>query len=183
MKRSHFILLLLPILLIAGCRGGESSSNSAATPAASANSNQAPSANNNATSSNPGGAPASATSNGPAQLLGMYESREVHNQGVVTMITQLKTSWIFSADGTYQRLSQVKGAAYHSDTGTFRIEPPDNLVLTIQVTGLKAQRRVQNPPLTKTHKFSLSPNGDELRLTSAKGSVGIFERIAKPKTP
>jgi hypothetical protein len=184
MKTSHFVLFLLPILLVAGCGGGESASKSAATPAASANSNQAvPSTDSNTNSSNPSGASASANSNGPSQLVGSYESREVHDQGVVTLITQLKTSWIFSADGTYQRLSQVKGATYHADSGTFRIEPPDNLVLAIQVTGQKAKRKIQNPPISKTHKFSLSPDGDELRLTSAKGSVAIFERIAKPKTP
>ncbi len=68
-------------------------------------------------------------------------------------------------------------------SGTFRVEPPDKLVLTIQVTGLKAKRQIQNPPLSKTHTFSLSPDGDELRFTSAKGSVGIFQRVAKPKTP
>jgi hypothetical protein len=54
-------------------------------------------------------------------------------------------------------------------------------MLTIQVTGLRANRKVQSPPLFKTHKFTLARGGDELRLTSEKGSVGIFERISKPK--
>lgn len=182
MKTLPFIVLLMPILLVAGCSGGGSTSNNTAAPAAAGNSNRPVSGTNgHSNSSTPGSAAAGST--GPAQLIGTYESREVHDQGVVTLITQLKTSWIFSTDGTYQRLSQVKGAAYHADSGTFRIEPPDKLVLTIQVTGMKAKRKIQTPPIIKTHKFSLSPNGDELRLTSAKGSIGVFERIAKPTTP
>lgn len=171
------------MLVLAACNAKEPASNSAAKPAAAENSNQAaPSADRNSNSSKPVEASAAKPS-GPAQLIGTYESREVHDKGVVTLISQLKTSWLFAANGTYQRLSEVKGKPYHADSGTFRIDPPDNLVLTIQVTGLKGQRKIQNPPLTKTHKFSLFRGGDELRLTSDKGSVGIFERIAKPNTP
>ena len=88
---------------------------------------------------------------------------------------------MFSADGTYSRVSEVKGNPYHADSGTFRVDRPDKLVLTIQVTGLKGKRKIQSPPLTKTHQFSLSPDGEELKLTSAKGSVGIFRRVSKPK--
>ena len=183
MKRAHSISLVL-MLLLAACKAEQPASNSALNPAAPANSNQpAESADGNANSSKPVESPAAVKPTGPAQLLGTYESREVHDQGVVTLISQLKTSWLFSADGTYQRLSVVKGKPYHADSGTFRVDPPDNLVLTIQVTGLKGKRKIQNPPLTKTHKFSLFRNGDELRLTSAKGSIGIFERVAKPSIP
>src|SRR5882724_5833887 len=191
MKRAHTsILLVSAILLLAGCKAREAASNNTAAPAPAAtnttsNANQSadpPNANRN---SNPGKEAASATVKpvGPPQLLGTYESREVRDQGVVTLMSQLKTLWMFSADGTYSRVSQVKGQPYHADSGTFRIEPPDKLVLTIQVTGPKAKRRIQNPPLSKTHTFSLSPDGEELRFTSAKGSVGIFQRVAKPKTP
>lgn len=186
MKRARSILSILPVLsmlLLAGCKAGETS-NTAAKPARSDNSNQAPaSADRNTNTPTQGDAAATAKPSEPAQLIGTYESREVHAEGVVTVISQLKTFWMFSADGTYVRESQVKGKAYHADSGTFRVEAPDKLVLTIQVTGLKAKRNVQNPPLAKTHIFSLSPDGEELRLTSAKGSVGIFQRVAKPKAP
>lgn len=164
------------------CSSGENASHSAEKPAAAANSNQAASPAD-ANSSKRGDVPAEVKPAEAAQLLGTYESREVHDQGVVTLMSQLKTVWMFTADGTYQRLSQVKGKPYHADSGTFRIDPPDKLVLTIQMTGLKTQRKIQNPPLVKTHVFSLSPDGDELKLTSAKGSVAVFERIEKPKTP
>jgi hypothetical protein len=187
MKRARSILsilLVLPMLLLAGCKTGEAPSNTAAKPAPADNSNQAASsAGRNTNSSKEGDASTAAKPAGPAQLIGTYESREVHDQGVVTLITQLKTLWMFSSDGTYSRVSEVKGRPYHADSGTFRIEPPDKLVLTIQVTGLKTKRQIQSPPLSKTHTFSLSPDGEELRLTSAKGSIGIFQRVTKPKTP
>ena len=180
--------------MMAGCKTREAASNNPANPssAASANANSkgnsaqgahAGDANSNANPKKEGYSSADAKPSAPAQLLGTYESREVQEQGVVTVMSQLKTLFLFSADGTYSRESQVKGKAYHADSGTYRIEPPDKLHLSIQVTGLKTSRKVQNPPLSKTHKFSLSPDGDELRLTSEKGSVGIFRRIGKPPTP
>ncbi len=192
MKRAHTsILLVSAVLLLASCKAREAASNNPATPAPAApnttsNANQsAETANANRNSNLGKEADASTTVKpvGPPQLVGTYESREVRDQGVVTLMSQLKTLWMFSADGTYSRVSQVKGQPYHADSGTFRVEPPDKLVLTIQVTGPKAKRRIQNPPLSKTHTFSLSPDGEELRFTSAKGSVGIFQRVAKPKTP
>ena len=192
MKTAHTsILLVSAVLLLAGCQAREAASNNPATPTSAAanitsNANQSAETGNANRNSNPRKeADASATAKpvGPPQLLGTYESREVRDQGVVTLMSQLKTLWMFSADGTYSRVSEVKGKPYHADSGTFRIEPPDKLVLTIQVTGPKAKRRIQNPPLSKTHTFSLSPDGEELRFTSAKGSVGIFQRVAKPKTP
>jgi hypothetical protein len=194
MNRAHIIpsiLFVSAVLLLAGCTTREAASNSPATPTPAAsnttnNANQSAETANANRNANPGkGADVSAAVKpaGPAQLLGTYESREVRDQGVVTLMSQLKTLWMFSADGTYSRVSQVKGKPYHADSGTFRVEPPDKLVLTIQVTGPKAKRRIQNPPLSKTHTFSLSPDGEELKFTSAKGSVGIFQRVAKPKTP
>jgi len=194
MKRANIIcsfVFVSAVLLLAGCKASEPASNNTATPTPAAsnttnNANQSAETANANRNANPGkesAASATVKPVGPAQLLGTYESREVRDQGVVTLMTQLKTLWMFSADGTYSRVSQVKGKPYHADSGSFRVEPPDKLVLTIQVTGPKAKRRIQNPPLSKTHTFSLSPDGEELRFTSATGSVGIFQRVAKPKTP
>jgi hypothetical protein len=178
------ILLVSLLSLLVGCKSGEPASNAAAKSAPADNSNQAmSSAGGKTNASSQGNANASAKASEPAQLLGTFESREVLDQGVVTLITQLRTLWMFSADGSYSRVSEVKGKPYHADSGNFRVEQPDKLVLTIQITGLKGKREIQNPPLTKTHIFSLSPDGEELRLTSAKGSVGIFRRVSKPNTP
>jgi len=178
------VLAVLSMLILVGCKASGPAANTSVRPAPADDSNrEGASANSNANASKPADTSTTEKPAGPAQLIGTYESREVHDQGVVTLITQLKTLWMFAADGTYSRVSQVKGKPYHADSGTFRIEPPDRLVLTIQVTGLKTKRQIQSPALSKTHKFSLSPDGEELRLTSEKGSVGIFERVSKPKTP
>jgi hypothetical protein len=178
-------LLVSLLLMLVGCKSGEPASNAAAKPAPADNSNQAISSaggNTNASTSGDANANAKAPA-GPVQLLGTFESREVVDQGVVTLMTQLRTLWMFTADGSYSRVSEVKGKPYHADSGKFRVEQPDKLMLTIEITGLKGKRQIQNPPLTKTHIFSLSSDGEELRLTSAKGSVGVFRRVSKPNTP
>lgn len=191
MKTFTNILILFFILLfgsLTGCKSGETAPiNSAKKPAA-----ETPAATNNANQSPPPTpasaaatgvptGPADPTTVGKAELLGTYESREVQDKGVVTVISQLRTLWNFLPDGTYSRVSEAKGKPYHSDSGSFRIEPPDKLILSIQMTGLQMQRKVQNPPLSKTHRFELSADGEELRLISSKGSVGIFRRVSIPK--
>ncbi|MFY9569833.1 MAG: hypothetical protein WAV20_00360 [Blastocatellia bacterium] len=196
MKNTHSLPSILPAVvmcLLAGCHASETASDTAskATPAAASNANTTASsnrpstppsdANRNAAQTKQDSGSASQKTASPAELIGTYESREVLDKGVVTLISQLRTIWLFSADGHYSRVSQVKGKTYHADSGLFRIDPPDKLVLTIQMTGRKT-KKVQNPPLAKTHIFSLSGDGDELRLTSEKGAVGIFRRVAKPKT-
>ena len=104
----------------------------------------------------------------------------MHDKGVVTLMSKLKTTILFQANGAYARVSQAMGKTYHADSGMFRIDPPDNLVLTIQVTGQKIDRKIVNPPKLRTHKFTLSPDGEELRMTSEKGATAIFRRVARP---
>ncbi|MEK6324820.1 MAG: hypothetical protein AABN33_24520 [Acidobacteriota bacterium] len=185
------IVLAVFMFLLTGCKAKETASNTAAksTPSAVSNASstdnsnqpvQPPDANRNADVTKKSETSDSAKTKASPQLLGTYESREVQNEGVVTVISELKTIWVFFADGKYSRVSQVKGKTYHSDSGMFRIEPPDKLVLTIQTTGQRAKQKIQNPPVEKSHIFSLSPDGDELRLTSTKGSIGIFRRVPNP---
>lgn len=195
MKSVHVILttiLAAFVFLFVGCKASETPSNTAARTAASPvsnanatnNSNQSvkpADSNRNAEATKTSVAPTdSAKPKDPSQLIGTYESREVRSEGVVTVMSKLRTIWMFSGDGSYSRVSQVNGKTYHSDSGQFHIEEPDKLVLSIQVTGQKANRKMQNPPMVKTHKYTISPDGDELRLISDKGSVGIFQRVAKP---
>jgi hypothetical protein len=176
MKRTHVVLWIalgLPAFLLAGCTGKEiASSNSAgSTPAASHP--VSATANSPAISNQ---SPSSPAATEPAKLIGVYEAREVENKGVVTLISHIKTVFSFTPDGTYSRVSQIKGKTYHSDGGRFRIEPPDKLVLEIQI----ADRNMQSPSITKELRFSLSPDGDELKITSAKGTA-TYQRIAKRK--
>jgi len=189
MKKTSIPILFIFVLIAsqAGCKSGETASSKPANkpeaeaPAANANQSQPASPASGTTATGVPTGPAEPKTGGKAELLGTYESREVQDKGVVTVISQLRTLWMFSSDGTYSRVSEVKGKPYHADSGTFRIERPDKLVLSIQMTGLKTQRKMQNPPLSKTHKFELSADGEELRLTSEKGSIGIFRRVSKQK--
>jgi hypothetical protein len=176
-----FALILLP----GACRKKETVSNTTPQPAPAAsatqNSNQPqkPIDQVNANSAKPG--PTPATDN-QSQLLGEYEMREIRDRGVVTMVSAIKTKIFFMADGSYSRVSKRDGRTYHSDSGRFRIESPDKLVLSIQLSGQGANQTIQNPAIEKTHKFNLSPDGDELKLTSDKGSVAVYHRLSKPKT-
>ena len=173
MKRTHVALSIILISLLfslAGCKARDTaSSNSAsASPAVTANAN-APADSNQAAATPPASA--------PAKLVGTYEAREVEDKGVVTVLTQIKTVFIFRDDGTYSRVSQVKGKTYHSDSGQFRIEGPNMLIITIQIT----DKNIKSPPVIKAQRFSLSPDGDQLRLTSGqKGTTATYQRIAKP---
>ena len=132
------VVLLVFICLLDGCRAGDTTSNSGsgANRSAVANTNAAvaqANAKDNSNESVPAagsnrnaGETASTPSDSPnakptSQLIGSYESREVLSQGVVTMISKLRTTLRFYADGTYARISTVNGKTYHSDSGRFRI--------------------------------------------------------------
>ena len=189
MKRlqiSSSILVVLSVLLMSGCKSKDSASVNASKPAtASANENaekpnppaQPSTASSNANTSKPTSVSSEEPPKGPPQLIGTYEAREVEDKGVVTLITQIKTVISFSASGSYSRAAQAKGKIYHSDSGQFRIEPPNKLVLTIQTS----RKTILKPFVEKTHTFSLSADGDELRLTSDKGTTAVFHRVSKPK--
>jgi hypothetical protein len=194
MKRTPFTWLLVVVsvtLLSIACKGGETSSGGAANSALSGSSS-----NGNASNSNRATPPQAGNDNaapGPAvsstekkadespELVGTYEAREILDKGVVTLVSKIKTTWWFSPDQTYSRVSQVGGNTYHSDSGTFQIAKPDRLLLAIQFSRERSTPKIHNPPLRRTHSFSLSPDGEELRLTSGKGSVAVFRRISKTR--
>ena len=119
--------------------------------------------------------------NQPPTLIGTYEWREVEADGVVTIISAVKTTISFTADGGYARVSQRAGQTYHNDAGKFTIEPPDKLTFSIEI----AEKTIKSPPVTKTLKFTLSPDGDTLKLTDEKKGkveVAVYQRIVKPKS-
>lgn len=180
MKRTTIaaaIVLALLTFLLAGCKGKEIASSNSNSAGPTPSPAPAPAANTNSPVA-PGGQSTSKPSvTEPPQLLGTYEAREVENKGVVTMISRIKTLFVFRPDGTYSRVSQVKGKTYHSDSGQFRIEAPDKLVLTIQVS----DNNMKTPAIVKTQRFTLSPDGDQLKLISVKKeSTATFQRTAKP---
>src|SRR5438309_10441626 len=116
MKSSHVtlsIILSVFMVLLSGCKAKETTSNtsSRATTPTLSNANatdnsknqSAPASNSNRNADVTGNSAASdsAKPKGPRQLIGTYESREVHSVGVATVISKLRTIWMFSADGNY----------------------------------------------------------------------------------
>ena len=191
MKRAQIaspILVASVILLLYGCKAKEQASANAAKPAPAASATPSPTdkpnspaqpsaATINANTSKESAADSKEAPRESPQLIGTYEAREIEDKGVVTLISQIKTVISFSAAGTYSRASQAKGKIYHSDSGQFRIDPPNKLVLTIQTS----KKTILRPPVERTHTFTLSPDGDELKLTSDKGTTAVFHRVSKPK--
>ncbi|HSB08292.1 MAG TPA: hypothetical protein VLM38_02185 [Blastocatellia bacterium] len=191
-RSTGLLFLFLSALVLDSCTHREQPSDKGAGPTASVPSSSTSSKNANQSSLpenavGSGAASKEATgsatpkSNAPAQLIGEYEVREIEDKGVVTMVSSIQTKIYFLADGSYSRTSKKDGRTYHSDSGRFRIEPPDKLVLTIMVSGSGPQQTIQKPPLEKVHKFTLSSDGEELKLTSGKGSAALFRRVARPK--
>lgn len=182
MKRIYTTSALLLLLAagLAGCKNAATSTSNQASPAQTATSNSnapasQPAANGNAPTEKAPGAATAAEANAVSKLYGTYSMTEVHSAGVVNMISQLKTQITFLSDGTYSRISMRKGNVYHSDAGIFRVEGNDQLVLLIKF----ARQKVHNPPLERRHSFTLSRDGEELRMTSDDGKVAVFRKIKK----
>jgi len=183
MQRATFLfsILLAAALWLTACKTDQGPSN------APANTASPPSTASEPTNSNEQAAPrdvnanansappAKATPNGPPTLTGLYEATEVRDKGVVTLMSSISTAFFFSPDGTYSRVSQADGKIYHRDSGQFKIIGPDKLKLTIQM----ADRKIQTPPIERTHTFSLSPDGEELQLTSNTGAVAVYRKAKK----
>ena len=176
MKASQLIIASFLSLTLAGAWGcNKASSSNANTGAAQSNANpsSAPVAtNNSAAATTNQNNDATAATNGP-RLVGIYEINEVKKEGVVTMMSELKSSFTFKPDGTYRRESKKEGKIYHFDTGKFHIEAPDKLVLTIEAS----KKGKHNPPLVRSHVFSLSSDGSELKMKSDDGKVATYRRV------
>jgi hypothetical protein len=187
-----FIIVLLAIF-VAGCSkgtppsGNESKAANAQSPGAgtSAKTEAAPATSTapakTATPSNTNAAAAKPAETATAtdvpvdvtKLVGIYEMVQVQKEGVVSMISQLKTRFTFRPEGTYRREARVKGKLYHDDTGQFRIENGDQLVLVIQMS----RKSILNPQIEKRQKISLSQDGEEMKLTSKDGATAVFHKV------
>jgi hypothetical protein len=181
MKRIYktSILILLLAAGLGGCKNAATSTSDETKPAQSA-SNSSLATNQSATNSNASAEKSSASAdaadtNNGSKLFGTYEMREVHSDGVVNMISEMKTELTFLSDGNYTRISKRKGKPYHSDAGSYRIEGNDQLVLLIKI----AKQRVYDPPLERKHNFTLSRDGEELRMTSDDGKIAVFRKVRK----
>lgn len=178
MYRTSALILLL-VIWLAGCKNAATSTSNKAKPVQSAPSNlnranDQPAANGNS-STEVSKATASVDANNASKLFGTYTMSEVHSGGVVNMISQMKTELTFLSDGTYSRISKRNGKVYHSDAGEYRIEGNDRLVLLIKF----AKQTIHDPPLERKHSFTLSRDGEELKMTSEDGKVAVFRKTRK----
>lgn len=175
------VLLFVATFSVVSCDKTSSATN--AKPGTPENANAAAPQNEQARageSSKPAEAPPATTPAAAPQLAGAYEMSEVHDKGVVNLMSEMKTVIKFAGDGTYIRAASKKGKIYHTDSGTYRIDGSDKLVLTIQMSQGGMERKIHNKPISKTHKFTLSSNGEELRLISDDGKVALFRRTDQP---
>lgn len=175
MKRRHsaLIILLFSVIAAFGCNKASSSGNDASAANANQVAAQTANTNDNRASAN-ANVGAQARANESPRLLGTYEISEVHKDGVVTMISEYKSTFTFSPNGTYVRKSRKGKDPYHVDAGKFRIEGSDRLVLRIEMAQGKG---VLKEPRLVSHKIKVTPDGEELRMTSADGKIAVFRRV------
>jgi hypothetical protein len=117
--------------------------------------------------------PGSGEAKPPPSLLGTYSIIEVHHKGLIDMISAENTTQIsFTPDGRFSRISKKAGKVDHTDSGDFRVEGQDQLVLVIR----ESKQRIQDPPVVRRHKIELSADGTELRMASSKGMTAMFRK-------
>lgn len=183
MKRNALILILLIGLLgLLGCKSDADSgpSHSApATPSANANNAQPQQSGAGPKNEAPPVDPSKRQTAGVPQdspqwlLQGTYAIAEVQHEGIVDMVKAETTTEItFKPPASFTRLSKKDSKIYHSDSGQYAIEG-DTLILQIVLSN----KQIQQPPVEKRHKFSMTPDGNEFKLTSDKNNTAVFRRI------
>jgi hypothetical protein len=109
----------------------------------------------------------------PPTLLGTYSIIEVHHKGLIDMISAENTTEInFTPDGKFSRVSRKAGKIDHTDSGDFRVEGQDQLVLLIY----ESKQQIQDPPVVRRHKIEVSADGTELRMMSKQGLTAMFRK-------
>jgi hypothetical protein len=109
---------------------------------------------------------------------GVYSISEVdhiqENKNVADMIPSHRDIQIsFTPDGGFMRVSWKNNLPALSEAGTFQVESPDQLVLY--------PTTVNKKPITDgrkaAYRYTLSPDGYELKLWGARGNLAVFHRI------
>lgn len=112
--------------------------------------------------------------NPPASLLGTYVVVEVRHKGIIDMISAENSTQInFTADGKFSRVSKKGGRVDHTDSGDFKVEGRDQLVLVIH----ESKKKIQDPPVVIRHPIQVSRDGSELIMTSSTGKAATFRRL------
>jgi hypothetical protein len=165
---SKWALSFATMALLVGCDGGTTPEN---VPAVTANANRTEVAQLQNTANENRNAETLPIKD---RIAGAYVLGEIHNGGVITMVSpELRTILALSKDGSYTRIATKEGTMYRRDTGVYSVEEPDRLVLMIQNS---TEKGIHNPPTKKPLSFTLSQDGNELRLKNEDGSIGVFRR-------
>jgi hypothetical protein len=110
---------------------------------------------------------------------GVYSISEVDrvqgNKNFADMIPSHREIQIsFKSDGSFMRVSWKTGPIPAlAEIGTYKVESPDQLVLfptTVNKKSVTDGRKT-------SYKYSLSPDGYELKLWGARGNLAVFHRI------
>jgi outer membrane murein-binding lipoprotein Lpp len=176
-KHSLILLVIIASVCLGGCAKNPNT-NQTTTPVPAVNANSSQAQNQNATAQKTDGSSSSQQEESilPPQALlqGTYAISEVQHDGMVEMISTANTTEItFKAPSAFYRVSKKEGKSDFKDNGQYKIEGKDKLILTI----LMSNDKMQLKPVSKQHTFWISPSGDELKLTSAKGNTAVFRRI------
>jgi hypothetical protein len=174
MKRLTITGALLLTIAVAGCETRDATPSNANVKGAVSNQAAGPDGNSNGNAPRqaaPEAAPEVATT-APPPLVGTYLLTEIRDKGVVNLVPDRTTIISFTADGGYSRVAKKGTFTYHSDAGNYQLEG-DRFILLISMS----QSKMFNPPRRVTHTYSLSADGKELLLTSAKGSTALWRRV------
>ncbi|HKG23737.1 MAG TPA: hypothetical protein VKC34_17685 [Blastocatellia bacterium] len=176
MKNSLMISIFLLSLAFWGC-GKPANSNGDTSPQAPVSGGTPPGSLAPAQRTGPPDAlSAKGPVNAPVLLSGVYTIAEVEEKGVVKMWPpDNKIEFTFSPDGTYARKAMIRGRVDHADTGQYRVEGGNRLILSI----VSSDNKVQNPAKEIRHTIALSADGDSIKLTAKDGKAATFRKTGE----
>ena len=181
MERKKLILIGFLLLVISSAchqSTGDANRLSNASPSTSStNTNRADNSNAGMAGQKTGGAPGEKPKDSKSGLLeGTYAITEVQHDGIIEMITPENTTMIsFQQPASFSRVAKSKGKVSHTDSGQFSIAGSS---LTLRI--MLSQDKIQINPVEKRFSFSLSADGEELKLTSDKNKTAVFRKMKSP---
>ena len=159
------------LALITGCHK-QSGSNLQSNSSLSGNSNNALTKSKDDSASSKTATTDSDASSRIGVLQGTYTISEVQHDGIVEMISpDNSTDITFKQPSSFSRQSKIGGKVTHTDSGQFQIVG-DNLILKI----VMSKNQLQVKPVEKRFAYTLSVNGDELKLSTDKNKTAVFRR-------
>ncbi|HYL97820.1 MAG TPA: hypothetical protein VEZ90_02610 [Blastocatellia bacterium] len=119
-------------------------------------------------------APTPTANNG---LVGTYSISEVENKGAIELIDPKKAqvTFAFFPDGSYARSTRNRDQIIYSDGGNVRFDGPGQLTLVTTIEN----RSILKEPHSKSYKYELSSDGQELKLWGTNERVAVFKKADK----